>query len=1194
MKTLTRPINLLLIFLLLTLSLPTYSQLVDSNHSFSDCELCSIGEQILQDLDEGEFEPAYERALTYIEQDADPQHVGKFCSALTTLLQENPMVFMKHHEELTELLRTAFKEMVENSEVIKSMAQGRPLNFTANHDNLILTEAVLFSENISSVDLYSNHAIIQELLSAESQYLQFRQQGTLPLDTFYSGFMSYIEFLAYGDTRYVDAKISNIDPKIEKLLAAFNRYINSEALENICNKDKEHTRRTYAAIAIYNAMYSAGRVRDFQLIRDNANEILHLTKHSFPRIIYQKVLFDIRSIFPNQKELDNIIGELNKEIFGEMGEIFNLTQAVSTTDWSTIRKDYIAYKEDLINQGCEFAQYAPNLYPKDIPEKDLDNALEYTKKTGELLSLLFFEMISYGVDAQSFLFSCKNMEQFLGVPQGGLIGYSLHLAYILFPQHPTTALNLIETCLPVAESFGAIPYAISEIAQLYYELGEVDLAKQILTHYMLPHFEQTISLEPDQIKGLVYSICHTINLAAEILGEGEKERILSYIDQTIPVIENVEIDDPKTDAWHPDDFKNYHLGELAYSCITLNEYERAERLLAQVTTSSSNKDVAISLEFVYIYLAIKQGRHDEVLARYNHIGTQIKKDPRWQMAPDFYAKLLLSASKKGNYDLLNEFAASFLAQSRVNISRVLLNLKSSSRENYWQGLSKSEEILIEAWRTASQTERGIIPSAIYDWTLMRKGILLFSNNLFSKRLSSHSDSNVQKLYRTYRQAALLLDNQVLASATNLNPIQLRTTTRQLEQNLVTIIRRDYGEEAMQSELLTSWQDIRAALDRKSIAVEFIRFAETDEHEAEYVALMIRKGWKEPKIIPLCTEAQLSRFISFGRGENLRLYNSLKSRELWDLTWGVIEEYIQDGESIYYSTDGLMHQLNLECIRARREEKLYAEQIYDMHRLSSTREVARPSEEVDYRHAALFGNLNYHMDNSMYVRVPSNDDTFIPSRIATLGIAGSSSLPRTHVPESEAMIQEIAHTLSRANIATRTYIWNDGTEEAFKALSGKDNNLLYLYTHGFYIQGETDYQTSEEELPAMMRSGLVLSGSENLELIGGEDGLILAREIADMDLSAVDVAFLSACQTAQGEISSEGVEGIQRGLKQAGVRSIIMTLWEVEAEMSRILSKTFFEELTKPDVTKREAFIRARNKAREEYPDRDWAAFIMLD
>ena len=64
------------------------------------------------------------------------------------------------------------------------------------------------------------------------------------------------------------------------------------------------------------------------------------------------------------------------------------------------------------------------------------------------------------------------------------------------------------------------------------------------------------------------------------------------------------------------------------------------------------------------------------------------------------------------------------------------------------------------------------------------------------------------------------------------------------------------------------------------------------------------------------------------------------------------------------------------------------------------------------------------------------------------------------------------------------------------------------------------------------SGLVLADANRPT--PADDGLLKASEVAEMDLSGMELAVLSACQTGLGkEAAGEGVLGLQRAFAAAG-------------------------------------------------------------
>jgi CHAT domain-containing protein len=104
-----------------------------------------------------------------------------------------------------------------------------------------------------------------------------------------------------------------------------------------------------------------------------------------------------------------------------------------------------------------------------------------------------------------------------------------------------------------------------------------------------------------------------------------------------------------------------------------------------------------------------------------------------------------------------------------------------------------------------------------------------------------------------------------------------------------------------------------------------------------------------------------------------------------------------------------------------------------------------------------------------------------------------------------------------------------------------NRVLHVATHAFVLDRSCGNGNP------LLHSGLVFAGAN-----ASRDAAILtAQQIASLDLSGVDWAVLSACNTGAGELhDGEGVLGLQRAFRVAGARSVIMTLWPVDDDVTR--------------------------------------------
>ena len=135
---------------------------------------------------------------------------------------------------------------------------------------------------------------------------------------------------------------------------------------------------------------------------------------------------------------------------------------------------------------------------------------------------------------------------------------------------------------------------------------------------------------------------------------------------------------------------------------------------------------------------------------------------------------------------------------------------------------------------------------------------------------------------------------------------------------------------------------------------------------------------------------------------------------------------------------------------------------------------------------------------------------------------------------------------------------------------------------------------------MIRSGLIMAGGNGawtgkqiVEEI--EDGILTAEEVSRLNLNGTELVTLSACQSGLGSAeSSEGVFGLQRGFKMAGVKTLVVSLWNVDDEVTSELMKLFYVNWLSSG-NKAEAFKKAQMAIKEQHPNPYyWAPFVMID
>jgi CHAT domain-containing protein/tetratricopeptide (TPR) repeat protein len=110
--------------------------------------------------------------------------------------------------------------------------------------------------------------------------------------------------------------------------------------------------------------------------------------------------------------------------------------------------------------------------------------------------------------------------------------------------------------------------------------------------------------------------------------------------------------------------------------------------------------------------------------------------------------------------------------------------------------------------------------------------------------------------------------------------------------------------------------------------------------------------------------------------------------------------------------------------------------------------------------------------------------------------------------------------------------------------------------------------------------------------GNDDGWLSAEEILKLKLQA-NLVVLSACNTAQGRTTGDGIIGLSRSFISAGVPSVIVSLWAIPDAPTADLMEAFYQNLRQnPD--KAQALRQAMLITMKTHPEpRDWAAFTLI-
>lgn len=494
---------------------------------------------------------------------------------------------------------------------------------------------------------------------------------------------------------------------------------------------------------------------------------------------------------------------------------------------------------------------------------------------------------------------------------------------------------------------------------------------------------------------------------------------------------------------------------------------------------------------------------------------------------------------------------------------------------------------------------------LYNYQINTKGAIMYATEKVHNAILTSKDTTLIAMFDNWHAQREQIARYYSQSQDNNKLDSLVQSADALEKELT---RRSATFASQFARKKYTWKDIQSTLKPGEAAVEVLRFkkyspesAGSFSNDVTYAMLLLTHETKEhPELIVLEKGNDLE-------GKFLKFYNNNIRYQLDD-AYSYKNYFESLGDALkknnitkfYFSPDGVYNQVSINTIQNPFTQKYLLDE-YDIHLVTNSKDMVEPQlARTGKENPVLIGFPKFNLTKDNPAATSSAKVT--RSRGLTRGMRGLLRLMRgdegiTELPGTQKEINDISKLF---NQAPQIYLATQATEDVAKQVNNP--SYLHIATHGYFLEDEEGLTANSRQYVAnpLLKAGLILAGAENFLVTGepvndaGDDGILTAYEAMNLKLDDTQLVVLSACETGLGQVKNgEGVYGLQRALKLAGAKSIVMSLWSVDDDATQELMTTFYQELLKSG-NQHESFRIAQQKIKDKYVKPFyWGAFIMV-
>jgi CHAT domain-containing protein len=195
---------------------------------------------------------------------------------------------------------------------------------------------------------------------------------------------------------------------------------------------------------------------------------------------------------------------------------------------------------------------------------------------------------------------------------------------------------------------------------------------------------------------------------------------------------------------------------------------------------------------------------------------------------------------------------------------------------------------------------------------------------------------------------------------------------------------------------------------------------------------------------------------------------------------------------------------------------------------------------------------------------------------------------TSLPETRQEGQAVAQALSSMGLRTELRTGADATLSEFSFSTAPQ--FLHVATHGFLLAPSIDSDVYQKYRVGVLLPGMLAGLAMTPDSTGG---ILMAQDIAGLNLQGTELVVLSACDTGNGQVDvGEGLTSLRRATEEAGARATMTSLWPVSSKVTVKLMSDFYTQLA-AGRPKSQALQSAKlNVKRNGGAIRDWAGFVL--